>query len=244
KSICSNEDGLKEEIKKIEQDLARNGYPRSTIRKCKNHRAKPKESENNEKFVPMSIPYVPGLSEKIRRVARKFKVRTAFKTQNTLRQCLVKTKPKNGTQGSKNCVYRINCNSCSRPYYGETKRPLNVRIKEHRENTRKGLVDKSKIAQHCWSENHQMNFDEAKIVHREPHFFKRKLIEASYIKLADQPISQSSVEIRPLWLPILNKELKERENKISTNRAISNSVRNSHNMLTRSKAKGPHQSNN
>lgn len=238
KSICSNQDGLNEEIKRVEEDLINNGYPRSFVKKCKNRRPKPKESENNtEKFVPMSIPYVPGLSEKIRRVARKFKIRTAFKTQNTLRQCLVKTKPKNGTQDSKNCIYRINCKNCARPYYGETKRPLNTRIKEHRENTKKGLVDKSKIAQHCWSENHHMDFEEAKIIHREPHFFKRKLIEASYIKLADQPISQSSVEIRPIWLPILKKELKNREIKYSSNTVTVKSPQNSHGMLTRSKAR-------
>jgi len=244
KSICSNQDGLNEEIKKVEKDLASNGYPQSIIKKCKNRRAKHNESEiTTEKFVPMSIPYVPGLSEKIRRVARKYKIRTAFKTQNTLRQSLVKTKPKNGTQGTKNCVYRINCSDCSRPYYGETKRPLNIRIKEHRDNTRKGLVDKSKIAHHCWSENHQMNFNEAKIVHREPHFFKRKLIEASYIKLSDQPISQSSVEIRPLWLPILNKELKRRENEVMTTIKETNEPKNSHSMETRSKARVKHHIN-
>lgn len=88
-----------------------------------------------------------------------------------------------------------------------------------------------------------MNFEEAKIVHREPHFFKRKLIEASYIKLADQPISQSSVEIRPLWLPILNKELKSREHKASVNRETFNAPQNSHIMLTRSKARESHQVN-
>ena len=123
---------------------------------------------------------------------------------------VVKTKPRNGTQVSKNCVYSVKC-SCDREYIGETKRPLNVRIKEHRDNTRKGLTEKSKIAQHCWSESHKMCWDEARIIHREPHFYKRKVIEASYIKLADQPISQSSVEIRPLWLPLLRKELKRRE---------------------------------
>ena len=144
KSLCSNQDGLNLELKKVEDDLAKNGYPHSIIKKCKNHRDKTLESENqqNEKYSYMAIPYVPGLSEKIRRVGRKYNIRTAFKTQNTLRQSLVKTKPKNGTQESKNCVYSIKCNGCSGEYIGQTKRPLNVRIKEHRDNTRKGLVEK------------------------------------------------------------------------------------------------------
>ena len=53
-----------------------------------------------------------------------------------------------------------------------------------------------------------MNWNEANIIHREQHFFKRQLIEASYIKLSDQPLSQPSVELRPLWLPIIKNELK------------------------------------
>jgi predicted GIY-YIG superfamily endonuclease/uncharacterized protein (UPF0335 family) len=218
KSLCSNNDDLKVEIQKIEQDLVQNGYPQNIIKKCKKARERKSKESNQEDRAKafMSIPYVPGLSEKIRRVGRKFNIRTAFKTQNTLRQSLVKTKPRNGTQESKNCVYSIKC-SCSREYIGETKRPLNVRIKEHKENTKKGLTEKSKIAQHCWSENHNMLWDEASIIHREPHFYKRKVIEASYIKLADQPISQSSVEIRPLWLPVLKNELKRREPKPLSN---------------------------
>lgn len=155
----------------------------------------------------MTIPYVPGLSEKVRRVARKYKICTAFKTRNTIRQHLVQTKPKNGTQDTKNCIYSIKC-ECNRQYIGETKRPLNIRIKEHKNNVRLGLVDKSKIAEHIWSENHKFNWEEAKIIHRESNLYKRKIIEASYIKLTDNPISQSSIEVRPLWLPLLKKELK------------------------------------
>lgn len=233
KSLCSNNDDLKTEIKKVEQDLVRNGYPQPTINKCKKDRVfKQKESEKPKAF--MAIPYVPGLSEKIRRLGRNFNVRTAFKTHSTLRQSLVKTKPRNGTQESKNCIYSIKC-SCSREYIGETKRPLNIRIKEHKENTRKGLTDKSKIAQHCWSENHNMCWNEASIIHRESHPYKRKIIEASYIKLADQPISQSSIEIRPLWLPILKKELKRRESKLTSNNDDKIVKERCHKMVLRTK---------
>ncbi|XP_054257426.1 uncharacterized protein LOC128982489 [Macrosteles quadrilineatus] len=68
KSICSNQDELKDEIKKVEQDLASNGYPRSIISKCRKDRATREPLQNRkEKLVHMSIPYVSGLSEKIRR---------------------------------------------------------------------------------------------------------------------------------------------------------------------------------
>ncbi|XP_054257427.1 uncharacterized protein LOC128982491 [Macrosteles quadrilineatus] len=59
KSICSNQDELKDEIKKVEQDLASNGYPRSIISKCRKDRATREPLQNRkEKLVHMSIPYV------------------------------------------------------------------------------------------------------------------------------------------------------------------------------------------
>lgn len=51
------------------------------------------------------------------------------------------------------------------------------------------------------------------VIHRDSHYFKRKVIEASYIKLTDRPISHASLEIRPRWLPIIKNELKCKENK-------------------------------
>ncbi|XP_054260153.1 uncharacterized protein LOC128984810 [Macrosteles quadrilineatus] len=57
KSICSNQDELKDEIKKVEQDLASNGYPRSIINKCKKDMATREPLQNRkEKLVHMSIP--------------------------------------------------------------------------------------------------------------------------------------------------------------------------------------------
>ena len=220
-------------------DLLKNGYPQSTIKKCK--RTRPEnvldETGDKDKHTFMSIPYVQGISEKIRRVGRKYNIKTAFKTHNTLRQSLVKTKPKSCQQDTKNCVYSIKCNNCPREYLGETKRPLNVRIKEHKQNTLRGLTDKSKIAQHCWEENHKMNFKEASIIHKEPHYKKRKIIEASYMKLAaeNNPISQPSVEISSLWLPILRKELKRKDIKPFLNIPENDSVNpKSHSMVLRS----------
>src|SRR5436190_22366147 len=239
KTLCSNENSLKVELKKVENDLLKNGYPQSIIKKCKRTRpAKTlNETGDKEKHTFMSIPYVQGISEKISRIGRKYNIKTAFRTHNTLRQSLVKTKPKSSVQESKNCVYSIKCNNCPREYVGETKRPLNVRIKEHEQNTRRGLTDKSKIAQHCWEENHNMNFKEACIIHKEPHYKKRKIIEASYMKLAaeNNPISQPSVEISSLWLPILRKELKRTDIKPFVNVSDNSSEKiRTHGMVLRS----------
>lgn len=59
------------------------------------------------------------------------------------------------------------------------------------------MLDKQKIAQHCWAKIHAKSYKEADIVHRKLHFITIKIIETFY---PDQPISQLSVEVRSLWL--------------------------------------------
>lgn len=54
----------------------------------------------------MTISYVPVLSENVKCVARKYEI---YNNQNTVRLYLVKTKPKNGIQDTKNCMYSIKC---------------------------------------------------------------------------------------------------------------------------------------
>ena len=154
----------------------------------------------------MSIPYIPKVSEKIRRIARKYKIKTAFKTQNTLRQHLTKVKPANEEQDSRNCVYSVKC-ECSRQYIGETGRPLQTRIKEHMRNTKIGDTVNSKLAKHVHENNHKVSWKETAILHKEPHYYKRKFIEASLIKLDSSTISQSSIEVRPVWVPMLREHL-------------------------------------
>ncbi|WP_221935970.1 GIY-YIG nuclease family protein, partial [Klebsiella pneumoniae] len=135
---------------------------------------------------------------------RKYNIKTAFRTQNTLRQHLFKVKPTNEEQASKNCIYSITC-ECRREYIGETKRPLKVRISEHKKNTIKGDIVNSKLAKHAWENDHNFQWNEAKIIHKESHFYKGKFIEGALIKLNENPISQSSHEIRPLWLNLIKK---------------------------------------
>lgn len=55
-------------------------------------------------------------------------------------------------------------------------------------------------------------------IHLQPHFYKWKVFEASYIKLADQPkLVHQSVEIRPQWLHLLKHELTSWDAKMLVN---------------------------
>ncbi|KAJ8911015.1 hypothetical protein NQ315_003577 [Exocentrus adspersus] len=66
---------------------------------------------------------------------------------------------------------------------GETSRPLDVRIKEHKTYVRNYQVDRSNLAQHVWDNHHQINWKEASIIQKEQNFGKRKLKESACIQL-------------------------------------------------------------
>ena len=76
-------------------------------------------------------------------------------------------------------------------YIGETKRPLKVRIEEHRRNTRLGYRDNSRIAEHSWANDHRVQWNSATLIDTEAHEKKRKIKESLYmnIKQKDRVIS-------------------------------------------------------
>jgi hypothetical protein len=81
------------------------------------------------------------------------------------RGTLMKTGPVRDAQQKKQCVYSIP-RDCDRCYIGETSRPLEVCIKEHKTQS---LLEKSKLAQHVYEEGHKICWKEAKVLQIEPN---------------------------------------------------------------------------
>ena len=138
-----------------------------------------KESSEKNKTMVV-LPYVHGTLEELSRMFKKRQITSAMNPHSTLKTFLVhpkdKTDPKEG-------VYTIDSTGCSKKYVGETKRKLKVRVKERRTETEK--VNKgarytrdrkrqsetemwgSAITDHTMKENHDIDWDSAKIVERE-----------------------------------------------------------------------------
>ncbi|XP_074026671.1 uncharacterized protein [Leptinotarsa decemlineata] len=140
------------------------------------------------------LAYIRGLSERIRKIGSRYNIITCFRSGNTIRSSLAKTRPPNTDCDSKNCIYRIPC-KCGESYIGETKRPLKVRIAEHNKHSQRGETSKSGVAEHVWAHQHNIKWAEAEIIHKEEHWFRRKFKEAAYM-LSNNALSQTSVEIR------------------------------------------------
>ncbi|KAJ8917059.1 hypothetical protein NQ315_012978 [Exocentrus adspersus] len=184
KLVSSNVNFFNQEKDHIKNILKENAYPINLVDRAFLQIENP--SHNNQQrqnpVANMTIPYIPGISEKLKKLGNNFNIRTAFKTNNTLRSILTHTKPINKEQNEKNCIYQIPC-QCGKHYIGETSRPLDVRIKEHKNYVRNYQVDRSNLAQHVWDNHHQINWKEASIIQKEQNFGKRKLKESACIQL-------------------------------------------------------------
>jgi predicted GIY-YIG superfamily endonuclease len=104
------------------------------------------------------------------------------------------------------CIYNIPC-ECGRSYVGETGRPLSVRIGEHKLNLKNGLLDKSKLARHAFEEDHQISWNEAKILEIEVNGRQRKYKESAHVACMENPISQPSLEFPRIWIPLVKEEV-------------------------------------
>ena len=79
-------------------------------------------------------------------------------------------------------VYSIPC-SCGLEYIGETKRALETRIGEHQAAVRRGEPEKLAVADHAWTNQHNLKWENMTIIDgsRNKHILQIK--EALHIQL-------------------------------------------------------------
>ena len=105
------------------------------------------------------------MSEQIRKACEKFNLKVVFKLGPTFRSLLTKVKdllPKEKLAGT---VYQIPC-QCGKVYVGETQRRQETRVKEHRDACTKGDTWKSAIMERQWDQQHQVNWDDTRVLDR------------------------------------------------------------------------------
>ena len=166
----------------LTQVLQENGYPYEVVRTAS--RPRQQRTQEEQPRHTLYIPYVSGLGEDLRRVCRKYNIRTVFRTSSTLRQELSRTKDRDPPLKTSGVVYEIPC-SCGLKYIGETKRALETRLKEHQAATRRGETEKSAIAEHAWSQHHQPLWEETRVLDRASHNTTLLIKEAIHISLRD-----------------------------------------------------------
>jgi TorA maturation chaperone TorD len=70
-----------------------------------------------------------------------------------------------------------------------------------------GLLEKSKLAQHAYEEGHKVGWVKARISDIESHSKYRKYKEVAHMACSISQISQHSLNISPIWIPIIRNEV-------------------------------------
>ena len=77
------------------------------------------------------LPYVRGVSERISRVLRNNGVKVSYRPFHVLRTCFPRPKDKPSALQCRG-VNKVSCVDCNVVYYGQTDRPLETRLNEHK----------------------------------------------------------------------------------------------------------------
>ena len=153
-----------EEEKRVTDALRGNDYPSGFIQK---HTITSRRREGVEIERPkttLTLPYIRGLSEAIRRVLTPLGVKLVLRPLRTLRQMLVHPKDPVPIEERKGVVYSIPCVECSSVYIGQTGRSLKQRISEHRRALKNGDVQMSALAEHVFNTGHAVDLSQSEVL--------------------------------------------------------------------------------
>ena len=215
-------------MKNIKKTLEGCGYPKWTFDRVMANRKRKKQSTHNLQQTPekekmrgnVAVPYVQGLSERIRRTLAKHKINTYFLPQNKIREGLVHPKDTITKWNTCGCIYEIRCLNCEQTYVGETGRSLDTRIKEHKTDvlqhsggvktraqrtSTSSIQHKSAITDHVMQHNHVPNWD-AEILGKEQSWQQRKIRESIWIKRKENNMNrdEGSYELSSIYNEMLN----------------------------------------
>jgi len=149
---------LDNELTFLTEMFTENGYDikilRSIIKSRKNRNREKTPFETNNL---VSLPWIPGVSPKLKKDFKKAGYKAVFKAGRNLNRLLTsKNKPQlepNSNPG----IYKLDC-SCGKSYVGETRKKIASRITEHQKSTFLGKWDNSAVSLHAKTCHGQFNW--------------------------------------------------------------------------------------
>jgi hypothetical protein len=82
-----------------------------------------------------------------------------------------------------------------------------VRFRGHRHNLQQRLLEKSKLAQRAYEENHMVGWNEDRNLEFSSNSRYKKYKESAHMACLTNPISQPSLDISPIWIPLISNEI-------------------------------------
>ena len=210
--LVSTEEDRKTEKEHVKSRLGMNGYPSWILNRQRGPSRAPATREQSEarqttqRKYPVCLPYIRGLSERMRRDFRNYDIPVYFKPFNTLKQLLVHPKDKLDKGRTVAPVYSIRCNDCDASYIGETERSLKARFMEHKRPS----STTSEVSRHIHTEQpgHSISIEETSVLAVEPRWHERGIKEAINIRIHQPSLNKDGgrSNLSPVWTNILRRQ--------------------------------------
>ena len=182
-ALCSSGTQKTTELSHVEKVLRRNHYPARVIERYSKEKEAKTITDDNDRFkATITLPYVRGTSEAIKRILSPVNIRVCFRPCVTLKSLLVHPKDTLPLEKKANVVYCLPCQSCSEVYIGQTSRLLEARLGEHKADVRKGNVETSAVAEHIWSKGHRVDWQKCSVLMQESDLHRRCFLESWFIQ--------------------------------------------------------------
>ena len=180
KAICSKEN-LVEEIEFIKQIFKENGYHEDRLNKLiKETERISNKNKDKQNQTYTSLPWIPGLSQKLKKAFRKAECTISFKSPRNLESILTSKNKPEMPPNSQPGVYFVPT-GCKKGYTGETKKQILTRNREHEKSLFKN--DKADaIAEHQDKCGCEIDLTLTKTIAVEPTWYRRKVREALEIR--------------------------------------------------------------
>ena len=166
-------------------------------------------NEEQKLRATVTIPYIQGLSEPIKRLLERVKVKVRLKPNKTLRQLLVRPKDKVPMEQRTGVVYSIPCRDCPKTYVGQSGRSLECRVKEHQRAVKYGDTNTSAIAEHAWQEQHNINWPAATILDSNQYLHSRLILESWHIHQQPDPMNRERGSLPPIYCSLIRNKNKK-----------------------------------
>ena len=211
-TVISNPHAISEEKQHVQESLGNCGYPNWAFTKAKKTKDSTTTSDNQNSAASsrtfVTIPYVAGLSERLKNTFKSHGISTCFKPTNTLRSKLVHVKDKQPKDKQSNLVYGIACATpdCGETYVGETKQSLRARISQHRRPS-SSEAQNSAVYNHCNEKTgHSFNKEEVQILDKEERWFERGVRESIWERVEQPAINKKGglrFQLSHAWDPAI-----------------------------------------
>lgn len=213
-------------INKVKELLEGNGYPKSFVSNIVKNRVNKyynngkEKREQKNRFI--SAPYVPGLSERLKKSLNDYNLTLSCKTKNKIGNIYTRTKYTIPKELKSKVVYQVKCQDCNAVYIGITKQKLKDRMAKHRSDIHlKKEQNTTGLTIHAVKKSHNFNFDDVTILEQIPNYWQRLIAEKMYIhgttNTVNTQIDKAGLHTSYIHLMKLHKSTKRNQRNVSTN---------------------------